>query len=101
MDCVGNEYNASPARDKISDFVLGMAQITAAVQGRVADQQQPFSIFNPRHLASQSSRERLVQAFYQIHPSLQQFVIGQILLRPAIQHLVQSLSLSASELLIA
>src|ERR1035437_671299 len=48
-----------------------------------------------------ASRQRLVQAFDQIHPTLQQFVIRQILLRPAIQDLVQPLSLDPSEFLIA
>jgi hypothetical protein len=33
-----------------------MIQITAAMQGRVADQQQPSNIVNPFHLASQTSR---------------------------------------------
>jgi hypothetical protein len=43
----------------------------------------------------------LIQPLDQINPSLQQFIVRQVLLCPSIQYLVQPLSFSSSEFVIA
>src|SRR5215472_11173226 len=51
--------------------------------------------------SSDASSHALVQAFNQVHPSLKQFVIRQVLFGPSVQHFVQTLSLCATKFLIA
>src|ERR1700723_3641053 len=53
MDCIRNEQGVSPADDKISNLFFRVVQNTAAVQGRVADQQQLLGIVDSLHIASQ------------------------------------------------
>src|ERR1700746_3774467 len=100
MDCIWHEYNPVPTANQLSNLFFRVVQIAASVQSRIADEQQPSDTVNPCHCSSNASNQRLVQPFDQIHSSLQQFIIRQILLRPTIQYLVQSQSLSPTEFLV-
>src|SRR5215813_1613845 len=78
-----------------------MIQITTAEQRRITNQQQPSGRIDATHsLSNESSSQYLVESFNQFHPPLQQVIVRQILLCPASQNFVQSLTFGSTEFIV-